>query len=168
MSSLRFLALLLVAVFILAMSAGCAFAKPPSPDTKITLPKSISSQKITVVMSAFSDNRNGVFWSFDMSNQLQKKGAKVTVMLFAEAVRLADSRTVQQFEEPIEDLPFWKAFDDFVRLGGCVLVEATTATRLGISQQNLRAGATVADTSTMADAILSSDKVLYFGASLGD
>ena len=164
----KVISLILPVLVVSTFVTDCASAKAPAADNRALPTQLTNAQQIVVLMSAFSDNRNGVFWSLDMSNRLQEKGAKVTVMLFAEAVRLADNRTPQQFEESIQDLPFWKAFDDFVSSGGKVLVESSTANRLGIVQANLRAGAQLADDGDMADAILSSGKVLYFGASLGD
>ncbi|HEY9869304.1 MAG TPA: DsrE family protein [Candidatus Obscuribacterales bacterium] len=124
-----------------------------------------SGQRIVVPLSVFSDAKTGTYWTLKIATLLLKKGATVTLVLFADGARLADNRSVEEFQESGESVPFWKFFTTFVEGGGAVLVEEQSAGLIGLTATSLRAGSKFASAEEIADLMMKADKILTFPSS---
>lgn len=124
-----------------------------------------SAQRIVVPLSVFSDAKTGTYWTLRIATLLLKRGATVTLVLFADGARLADNRSMEEFQESGESVPFWKFFTTFIEGGGAVLVEEQSAELIGLTGTNLRAGSKLASAEEIADMLLKADKILTFPSS---
>lgn len=121
-----------------------------------------AGKRIAIPISVFSDAQLGGYWTMRMASLLQKKGARVSILLFANGVRLADRRAVDDFGVESEPVPISKRFSDFTAAGGRILVESEYAARVGMTGQTLRDGAEFVDDARMADELLQADQVISF------
>lgn len=97
-----------------------------------------------------------------MANTLQAKGARLTLFLDLEGVRLADSRR--------PDILSWGASQDtintmynkFIDAGGKVVLCPHCAEHEGLKAGDLRKGAALGSTDQLATMILEADKILDY------
>ncbi len=156
---------LLLAVSVLLVTASGALAKVRSEGADSSSAASAQHrQSIVVPLSTLGSEKStrGTYWILKSSTLLASKGAAVSLLLFADGARLADTRSAQEFQEAGDSLPLWKLFDTFVEAGGEVLVESSSAEAVGLTAKDLRTGAKLATAEELADLILKSNKILSF------
>ena len=89
----------------------------------------------------------------------------MTLLLYGDGARLADTRSAEEFQEAGDSLSFWNLFGTFVEAGGEVFVETSSADAIGLTAKDLRSGAKLGTAEDLAAVILKADKVLSFSGS---
>jgi predicted peroxiredoxin len=163
-------AVFLALSMMLTAGTGTTYGATPEPHASdpVTQPRTdstTSGQRIVVPLSVFSDAKTGTYWTLKIATLLLKKGAAVTLVLFADGARLADNRSMEEFQESGEAVPFWKLFSSFVESGGTVLVEEQSAGLIGLTAPNLRLGTKIASADEIATLMMKADKILTFPSS---
>jgi predicted peroxiredoxin len=159
-------ALLLTASSLLLTTHG-AMAKARSEGTDpSTAAPAVAPARQTIVVPlttlAAEKSAGGTFWLLKSSTLLASKGASVTLMLYGDGARLADTRSAEEFHEAGDSLAFWNLFGTFVEAGGEVLVETTSAEAIGLTTKDLRPGTKLSTAEDLAALILKADKVVSF------
>ncbi len=151
-----FLGLLSAALAACPLVAGCASVIAPQ-----AYAQTAEKQDIVVHLGSFTNDLHSAFMAFSLATNLQKHGAKVTVFLDREGVRLADARERG-------DLTWGdsggtsSAMTEFVQAGGVVLLCPHCASLAGIEATNVRPGARMATHEEVATIFLAADKVIDF------
>jgi sulfur relay (sulfurtransferase) complex TusBCD TusD component (DsrE family) len=141
------------------LAAGCASIVAPAAHAQA--PQTAQSQQIVVHLGSFTNDLHSAFMALSLATNLQKAGAKVTVFLDREGVRLADVRERG-------DLTWGDsggssaAMTEFVQAGGKVVLCPHCASLAGIEATHVRAGARIATHDEVAAIFLAADKVVDF------
>ncbi len=123
-----------------------------------------SSQKVFMKLDKGTNDLHAVLMALKLSENLIAKGAKVTLFLNLEAVRIADKR------HPL-DLSWGLSgghsaislFESIISKGAVVLVCPMCAKNAGIEGKDLRKGAKIPDSfDEISSAILEADKTLNY------
>ena len=152
-------AMLSAALAVAPLMAGSAMlaAQPAFAQT----PPAAQSQQVVVHLGSFTNDLHSAFMAFSLATNLQKAGAKVTVFLDREGVRLADARERG-------DLTWGDsggtaaAMADFVKAGGKILVCPHCAHLAGIEKANVRPGSSLATQDEVTKLFLAATKVIDF------
>lgn len=151
--SFAFLPSLLVAI-LLALPVGSAFAQSPGKEP----------QKVFMKLDHGTDDLHAVLMALKISEGLVSKGAKVTLFLNLEAVRLADKRQPLDLKWGIEGgHSAQHLLESFIKNGGSILVCPMCAKNAGITAKELRAGAKIAASiDEINEAFLAADKSMDY------
>jgi predicted peroxiredoxin len=119
------------------------------------------AQAIVIHLGHATDDIHSVDMALHMGTNLAKHGARVTLFLDREGVRIADQRL------PIDTLTWGENnigvdYDDFVAAGGQVLVCPGCAGNQSLTAEFLRDGAVLGTTDSVAQLMLSATKVIDF------
>lgn len=149
----RWLGTLLLAMttVIAGVSVSSAFdhAKPRPP------------QGVVVHLGQALNDLHTAHMALALANNLADHQAKVTLFLDREGVRLADKRV------PTESL-IWagetieEQMTHFVEAGGAVLLCPGCSSNAGITEADVRPGATIATQDQVAEVIMAADKVVDY------
>ncbi|MBI1340516.1 signal peptide-domain containing protein [bacterium] len=118
-------------------------------------------QKAIVHLGSFTDDLHSAFMALSLGTNMVKSGAKVTLFLDREGVRLADSKERGDLKWG-DSGPVSAAFSEFVAAGGEVVVCPHCAMLAGVEEANLRAGARMGTPDSIAALFLAADKVVDF------
>jgi predicted peroxiredoxin len=144
--------LLTVLIYTLAFVAPLTVqAEPAAPP-----------QAAVVHLTHATDDLHAAFMALKLAGAMQEKGARVTLLLDLEGVRVADTRQpgdlVWGHGEPLATY-----YDSFVKGGGKVLVCPHCAAAAGMDAKVLRPGAQIAkDVAELAALLLAADKILDY------
>lgn len=147
----------LAAVLVVApLAAGCA-TLVASP----AVAQQVESQKVVVHLGHFTDDLHSAFMALSLATNMQKAGARVTVFLDREGVRLADQRERGDLTWG-DSGPVSRSMADFVAAGGKVLVCPHCAELAGMKAADLRQGAVWGSHEDVANLMLEAGKVIDF------
>lgn len=142
--------------FLILFSAPILYSPSSFAEAKVP-------QKILVKLGTGTNDLHAAVMALSLANGLQSAGAKVTLFLNLEAVRLADTRQPNDLVWGMKGHSISHLYDNFVKAGGKVLVCPHCAKVAGLSSKNLRKGAQIADSDhSVVDAILDADKILSY------
>ena len=121
-------------------------------------------QKVFLKLDHGTDDLHAVLMALKISEGLVSRGAKVTLFLNLEAVRLADKRQPIDLRWGLEGgHSAQHLFEAFVKKGGSILVCPMCAKNAGITDADLRAGARIAASiDEITDAFLAADKSMDY------
>jgi predicted peroxiredoxin len=141
----------------LAVGGAVVAAQPAFAQT----PPAAQSQQIVIHLGSYTNDLHSSFMALSLATNLQKAGAKVTVFLDREGVRLADVRERG-------DLTWGDsggtatAMADFTKAGGKILVCPHCAHLAGIDAANIRPGSRLATQEEVTALFLGATKVVDF------
>lgn len=148
-------ALLMLALMVVA--GGFVFAQSQHPGTSTQ-----TSQQILIHMKEYIAGIHETYMGLELADRLQRDGAKVTVWLELQAVRLADDRVARGMNPKPGSRPFSEIYKSFVDHGGRILVCHHCAGLQDLDEKELRAGATFVGVDEVARAVLEADKILDY------
>ena len=164
----KFAVVLTASAVLLTAHGALAKARSEGADPSTAAPAAVSARQTIVVpltTLAAEKSARGTYWLLKSSTLLANKGAAVTLLLYGDGARLADTRSAEEFQEAGDSLAFWNLFGTFVEAGGEVFVETTSADAIGLTAKDLRPGAKLATAEELAALILKADKVVSFTGS---
>ncbi len=145
----RMLARLTVASLWLALPSAVALADE-------------HASKIVVHIGHGTDDLHAASMGMGLARLLQKKGAKVTVFLDREGVRIADDDMPKDLGWGSKADPVVAIMADFVKAGGKVLLCGHCAASAGIESDDLLDGARIASEDDVAQLFLQADRVIDY------
>ena len=121
-------------------------------------------QKVFVQLGKGTEDLHAAIMALKLSHDLQAKGAKVTLFLNLEAVRIADKRQNIDLQwGPAGGSTLRSLYDGFVTKGGTILICRMCANAAGLEDANLRNGSKIQKADDeVAMSILNSDKTLSY------
>lgn len=119
-----------------------------------------SRQQIVVHVSHYTDDLHAASMGLSLATNLLA-GAKVTIFLDREGVRLADSRVPLGLRWG-DSAPIAELYDAFVKAGGTVLVCAHCAHAAGLEASSVRRGARIGSDVEVRALILAADKIIDY------
>jgi len=121
-----------------------------------------TSQHVLIHMKEYVAGIHETYMGLELADRLERDGAKVTVWLELQAVRLADDRVVRGLDPKPGARSFSEIYKSFIEHGGRVLVCHHCAGLQGVDQAHLRAGAKFVGVNDVARAVLDADKILDY------
>lgn len=121
-------------------------------------------QHVVVHLSKFTDNLHAPFMAFKLADAMQAQGAKVTVLLDLEGVRIADRGNSLDLRWGTNHGTLADVYAGFVSKGGSVIVCPHCADAAGVDRNTLRDGAKIGvpDEQTIPKLLLEADKILDY------
>jgi sulfur relay (sulfurtransferase) complex TusBCD TusD component (DsrE family) len=123
-------------------------------------PATAVAQEVVVHLSRFNAEQHAALMAIRSATAMAQQGAKVTLLLDVDGVRLADAR---QASSPSQHGPgdnVVQALEQFVKAGGTALVCPHCAAAAGIGAANLRPGARIGAEGEVATVVLRASKVI--------
>lgn len=117
-------------------------------------------QNVVIHLSKFTDSLHAPFMALKIGKMLAQGGAKVTLFVDQEAVRMAWARQALDLKWGQAEAPLLSFWSDFVEAGGKVLVCPHCAKAAGVTE--VRTGAKLATEAEMAKLFLEADKVIDY------
>jgi len=131
-----------------------------------TMPQSTTTgqgQKIVMHLNYGTDNLHAAFMALKLGTNLQQRGAQVMLVLTLEGVRIADKNQPLNLRWGSSPMTLAQLYEEFVAAGGKVMVCPVCAEAAGISADDLRSGAQLAqEGQDIPNLILAADKVVDF------
>lgn len=121
-----------------------------------------AAQHVVVHLGHYTDDLHAASMSLSLARLLQRKGARVTVFLDREGVRLADKRGPDDLRWGRTAEPVAALFAGFVEEGGRVLLCPHCAQAAGLGSGELRPGARIASDDDVATLFLEADRVIDY------
>jgi predicted peroxiredoxin len=119
-------------------------------------------QHIVVRLGHYTDDLHAANMAVGFAKTMQERGQKVTLMLTLEGVRLADARTPQDLKWGHGD-EIGKAYEDFRKVGGEIIVCPHCAEAVGLDEKSLRPGSRFGkEGNDLVDVLIAADKVVDF------
>lgn len=121
-------------------------------------------QHVVVHLSKFTGDLHAAFMAFKLADGMQAEGAKVTVLLDLEGVRVADRGNPLNLIWGTHHGTLEEVYTKFVGGGGRVIVCPHCADVAGVNRDALREGTTVGnpDEQTIPRLLLEADKILDY------
>ncbi len=121
-------------------------------------------QHVVVHLSKFTGDLHAAFMAFKLADAMQAEGAKVTVLLDLEGVRLADRGNPLNLVWGTHHGTLEEVYTKFVTGGGRVVLCPHCAEVAGVNRDALRDGTTVGnpDEQTIPRLLLEADKILDY------
>jgi len=142
---------------LVIVTCGLFFAQAQHPVAS-TQP----SQHILIHMKEYIAGIHETYMGLELADRLQRDGAKVTVWLELQAVRLADDRVTRGTNPKPGSRAFSEIYKSFIDHGGRILVCHHCAGLQDVDQDHLRAGAKFVGVDEVARAVLEADKILDY------
>jgi predicted peroxiredoxin len=137
-------------------SIPSVYAQPQSLTSK-------QSQTIVMHLNHGTDDLHAAFMALKLGVNMQKRGAQVVLVLTLEGVRIADRNQPINLRWGSGPMTLEQLYDEFVSVGGKVMVCPHCAAAAGISASDLRSGAQLAEEDQdIPNLILAADKVVDF------
>ncbi|MBW4465722.1 MAG: DsrE family protein [Pegethrix bostrychoides GSE-TBD4-15B] len=131
-----------------------------------TMPQSTTmgqGQTIVMHLNHSTDDLHAAFMALKLGTNLRKQGAEVMLVLTLEGVRIADKNQPIDLRWGSNPITLAELYEQFVAAGGKVMVCPMCAEAAGISADDLRTGAELAEgNQDIANLILAADKVVDF------
>jgi predicted peroxiredoxin len=109
-----------------------------------------------------TDDLHAVVMALKLSKMILDQKQDVTLFLNLEGVRIADKKQPMGLKWGASDKTVEELYNDFVTAGGQVLVCPHCAHVAGLSKQDLRKGAKIAEEKEVADLFVKADKVIDY------
>jgi predicted peroxiredoxin len=119
-------------------------------------------QNILVTMTHGTDDLHASLMALKLAKAMLDEGAKVTLFVNLEAVRLVDSRQPDNLSWGADGKSVGEHFRSVVDAGAKVMVCPQCADVVGLTPSSLRNGATMATLEQVAEAMLAADKVVDY------
>jgi predicted peroxiredoxin len=120
-------------------------------------------QNIIMHLSHGTDDLHAAFMALKLGTNLQQRGAQVILVLTIEGVRIADKNQPLDLHWGSNPMTLAQLYEEFVGAGGKVMVCPVCAEAAGISVDDLRMGAQLAqENQDIPNLILAADKVVDF------
>ncbi len=142
---------LLTAIVLLALSTGI-----PAGAMDMKTP-----QKIVVHLGNYTNDLHAAFMAVKLATLFTEKGAETTLFVNLEGVRIVDKRTPNNLKWGTSP-EIGGLYDKFIEAGGKTVVCPHCAMAAGLEADNLRKGASIADTEALATLFLEADKVIDY------
>ena len=121
-----------------------------------------TSQHILIHIKEYIAGIHETYMGLELADRLQRNGAKVTVWLELQAVRVADDRVTRGMNPKSGSRAFFEIYKSFIDHGGRIFVCHHCAGMQALDQEHLRAGAKFVDVDEVARAVLEADKILDY------
>lgn len=121
-----------------------------------------AAQEVVVHLSKGTNDLHAVMMGLKLGTGMAGKGARVTLFLDLEGVRVADRRTEDALTWGEGHATLGELYATFVEAGGGVLVCPHCAKAAGIGPGDLRPGARVGTFDEITALMLSADKILDY------
>lgn len=146
---------ILIAFMLTGALTASAQSQPVKPAPK-------AGQAIVVKLGHFTNGLHEAVMALKLAEGLQGKGARVTLFLNLEGVRLADKRQPVNLVWGAGHEPIDVQYDRFVKKGGKILVCPACAQAVGLTAADVRAGAKIADMEELVNMFLEAEKVIDY------
>jgi len=140
----------LAAALVLPLAAPSAVAEE-DPATSVVLH-----------LGHYTDDLHAASMGLSLARLLQKEGARVTLFLDREGVRLADARGPEGMRWGAKAESIQEIYAGFVEAGGAVLLCGHCASAAGVDAAHLHAGARIAKNAEVAKLFLTADRVIDY------
>lgn len=134
-------------------------SQSPEPTTQLG---TTQPEKVVVTMKRGTNDLHATAMALQLATTLAEKGAEVTAFANLEAVRLFDERQPAALRWGMSSESISDLYAGFIEAGGKVLVCSHCAQAAGLSSDQLRQGATIANADRVADVMLAADKVIDY------
>lgn len=119
------------------------------------------SKPVVVHLSKFTNDLHAVSMALKIGTGMQEKGGSVSLFLDLDGVRLVDKR------QPVDlawgrGKPVGELYEKFVKAGGKTLVCPHCAHAAGLTKEDLRPSAEIAEEGQVVDVMLNADKILDY------
>lgn len=145
----------MLGVVVVTCGLVLAQAQHPGASTK-------TSQHILIHMKEYIAGIHETYMGLELADRLQRDGAKVTVWLELQAVRLADDRVARGLNPKPGSRAFSEIYKSFIDHGGRILVCHHCAGLQDVDQEHLRKGAKFVGVDEVAHAITEADKIVDY------
>lgn len=121
-------------------------------------------QKIVVHLSKYTNDLHAAFMAFKLADAMQQQGARVTVLVDLEGVRIADKRNPLEMRWGSNPATLAEVYDTFINGGGRVILCPHCAAAAGVDGNALRDGAMIGvpDEQTIPKLLVEADKILDY------
>lgn len=157
MRSILFARRLVVISTLGVVTGALVFAQAQQPPASTQ-----TSQHILIHMKEYIAGIHETYMGLELADRLQRDGAKVTVWLELQAVRLADDRVTRGMNPKPGSRAFSEIYKSFIDHGGRILVCHHCAGMQDLDQEHLRTGAKFVGVDEVARAVLEADKILDY------
>lgn len=143
-----------------AASVSCSKTTPIATAEAAT-PK--AEQKVVVNLTRGTDDLHAAMMALMLARGMAERGATVTIFVNLEAVRLVDQR--QPFDLTWGrqgHMTLAQIYDGFIKAGGRVLVCPHCAAVAGLTEKDLRRGASLGTEESTVELMLEADKILDY------
>ena len=145
---------ILFSIFLVAFAPLSTYA-----DDELSSEK---SQQVVVHLSHFTDDLHRCFMALKMANLMQEHGAKVSIFLDLEGVRLAERRQLLDMTWGPDSPPLSDLYNNFTEGGGKVVVCPHCAKSARIGDGALKRNAEIATMPSLGKLLIEADKVMDY------
>lgn len=124
--------------------------------------KGAEAQQVVVHLSHFTDDLHRCFMALKVSGLMQEHGAKVTLFLDMEGVRLAQRRQELSFTWGKDSPTLSDYYDKFIEGGGKVVLCPHCAKSAHVSGGGLRRNAEIATMPSLGKMLIDADKIMDY------
>lgn len=146
----------LAIILVLGLAAGATYASRGSAAPA----RANSAQNVLIHLSRVGEDAHPALMALTFAGKLQQRGARVSLMLDLEGVRMADKR--RTLGSPEMNGKIATAYAAFTKAGGAVLLCPHCAEYAGLTAAHLRPGARIATEDELATLVLSASKTLDY------
>ena len=140
---------ILASITILALGPAAGWADEHQPES------------IVVHLSSLTDDLHAASMALKLGAALQKQGAKVTLFVDLEGVRVVDTRQPQDLRWGTSPT-IAELFQAFVKSGAKILVCPHCAEAVGLDAESLRAGAKIGTSDEIVKLLAGASKILDY------
>ncbi|MCM2369491.1 DsrE family protein [Aporhodopirellula aestuarii] len=120
------------------------------------------TQQVVVHLSHFTDDLHRCFMALKMANLMQEHGAKVTIFLDLEGVRLAERRQLLDLTWGPDSPSLAEHYQNFTEGGGKVVVCPHCAKSARMGDGGLKRNAEIATMPSLGKLLIDADKVMDY------
>jgi predicted peroxiredoxin len=150
------------AALVLSTVGFFTIVAKPTPQTSSAIEHHENPQRILINLKHYTDDLHAAMMALKIANGLQNHGAKVTIFVNLEGVRLVDKGTPGNLQWGTSEATPSALLSSFLGAGGTVLVCPHCAEAAGIGPDDLRPGATISDHDATMLLFLEADKVIDY------
>lgn len=119
-------------------------------------------QQIVVHLSHFTDDLHAAFMALKVAGLMQEHGAKVTIFLDLEGVRLAERRQTLDVKWGASDTPLSEYYDNFINAGGKLILCPHCAQAAHLGDGGLKRNAEIGTMPILGKLLIDADKVMDY------
>ena len=120
------------------------------------------AQQIVVHLSHFTDDLHAAFMALKVAGLMQEHGAKVTIFLDLEGVRLAERRQTLDVKWGASDTPLAEYYDGFINGGGKLILCPHCAKSAHLGDGGLKRNAEIGTMPILGKLLMDADKVMDY------
>ena len=151
--------------FLPPLTAPLGVIAQPGREQQLTIAQArpAHQQSIVVHLQHGTDDLHAALMALKVANGLLQKGARVTLLLTQEGVRIADTRQPLDLRWGMGNMTLGDLYEEFLKAGGKVRVCPLCAEAVGLTANSLRQGAEFAQgNDDIPSLVLAADKILDF------